>query len=88
MAAPDGLSPDEYARWINARIGAEVRARREQLGVSAYLLGKEGGVSDQTILNIEQSAYKNGSMTGTLARICVYFGTTLPDLIAAAEQRR
>ena len=87
MAAPHGLSPDEYAQWINARIGAEVRARREALGMSAYALGRAGGASDQTILNIERGACLNGSLTGTLARVCVRFGLTLSELIAAAERR-
>ena len=87
MAAPHGFSPDEYARWINLRIGAEVLERREALGLSAYVMGKAGGVSDQTYLNIEQGKYAGGSLTGTLARICARFGVTLSELIAAAERR-
>lgn len=49
-------TPDEYAKWINQRIGEEVRRRREALGLSAYALGKVAGVSDQTILNIERGS--------------------------------
>lgn len=49
-------TPDEYAHWINQRIGEEVRRRREALGLSAYALGKLAGVSDQTILNIERGS--------------------------------
>lgn len=80
--------PDKYALWINARIGAEVRERREALGISAYALGRSAGVSDQTILNLEQGFCPNGCWTGTLARIGVRFGTTLSELVAAAEARR
>ena len=87
MVAPHGLSPDEYANWINLRICAEVRERRESLGLSAFTMSKAGGVSDQSYLNIEQGKDDRGSLTGTLARICVRFDTTLSELIAAAERR-
>jgi transcriptional regulator with XRE-family HTH domain len=80
--------PEDYPKWINDRIGAEVRARREALHLSAYALGKAAGnVSDQTILNIEQGFNPNGCWTGTLARICQRFGTTLDVLIVAAHAR-
>lgn len=84
---PDYTTPDEYADWINKRIGAEVLRRREALGLSAYALGRVCGVSDQTILNIEQGLCPNGCWTGTLARMCLRFGTTLSELVAAAERR-
>ncbi len=84
---PAPTTPDEYADWINARIGAEVRRRREALKLSAYAMGRVCGVSDQTILNIEQGLCPNGCWTGTLARMCVRFGTTLSELTAAAERR-
>ncbi len=45
---------EAYAAWLNRRIGAEVRRRREEQGLSAYALGKAGQVTDQTILNLEQ----------------------------------
>lgn len=83
----DPRTPDEYADWINARLGAEVRRRREALGLSAYALGRVCGVSDQTILNIEQGLCPNGCWTGTLARMCARFDTTLSALVAAAEGR-
>ncbi len=87
MAWHHGCPPEDYPRWINERIGAEVRERREALGLSAYALGRAAGVSDQTILNIEQGFNPNGCWTGTLARICVKFGTTLPVLTGAAQAR-
>jgi hypothetical protein len=69
MAAPDGQSPDDYARWINERIGAEVRARREKLGVSAYLLGKERGVSDPpTLSKVQTIADKLDGLINALRR--------------------
>ena len=76
---------DAYAARINRGLGAEVRRRREALGLSAYALGKAGLVSDQTILNIEQGTVV--PLVSTLARICVRFGTTLPELVTAAEAR-
>ena len=88
MADLDGLSGDDYVKWLNIRIGAEVRERREALPISAYALGKAAGnVSDQTILNIEQGFNPNGCWTGMLARICLRFGTTLDVLMAAAHRR-
>ena len=78
--------PDQYADWINQRIGEEVRRRREALNLSAYALGKAGLVSDQTILNLEQGNTERGCLTGTLARIARHLGTTLSELITAAEQ--
>lgn len=84
---PAPTTPDEYADWINARIGAEVRRRREALRLSAYALGKDAGVTDQTILNLEQGNCDRGCLTGTLARIAFRFGTTLSELTAAAERR-
>lgn len=83
---PDCNTPDDYADWINARIGAEVRRRREALGLSAYTLGRACGVSDQTILNIEQGNCDRGWLTGTLARVAFHFGTTLSALITEAER--
>lgn len=84
---PDYTTPDEYADWINARIGAEVRRLREAAGLSAYKLGRLCGVSDQTILNIEQGNCDRGCLTGTLARVAFRFGITLSALIDAAEGR-
>mgnify|MGYP001218872111 CR=1 FL=1 len=81
-------SPDDYVRSLNQRIGAEVKERREVLGLSAYTLAKAAGVTDQTILNIEQGLCPNGAWSATLMRIAVRFGTTLSELVAAAERRR
>ena len=81
-------TPDEYAKGINACIGVEVKKRREALGLTAYALGREAGnVSDQTIVNIEKGRCPNGCMTGSLARICHRLGTTMAELMGAAERR-
>lgn len=81
-------SPEDYVRSLNRRIGAEVKERREALGLSAYTLAKAAGVTDQTILNIEQGLCPNGPWVATLMRIAVRFGTTLSELAAAAERRQ
>lgn len=73
-----------YADWINRRIGEEVRRRRVAHGMTPYALGLLCGASDQTILNIERNQCKNGHVTGTLARIAFFFGTTLEALIESA----
>lgn len=78
-------TPDEYADWINQRIGGEVRRLREARGWSAYALGRAAGVTDQTILNIERANAPRGSLTGTLARIALRLGLTLSQLVCAAE---
>ncbi len=78
-------TPDEYATWINRRLGAEVRRRRIALGLSAYALARAAGVSGQAILNLEQGRLKQGCMSGTLARIARCLGITLSELVTAAE---
>lgn len=78
-------TPEDYVTWLNQRLGQEVRRRREALGLSAYALGKVVGVTDQTILNLEQGLCPNGCWMGTLARIARHFGLRLRDLIEAAE---
>lgn len=88
MSTNPASNPDTYTKWIHERIGLEVRERREALNISAYALGRSAGVSDQTILNIERGVYPNGCWTGTLARICVHFGTTLDVLMVAAHRRK
>ena len=80
---PAFATPDEYADWINKRIGKEVARLRGSM--SAYKLGPACGVSDQTILNLEQGNFDRGVLTGTLARIAFYFGLKLKELIGAAE---
>ena len=82
---PAFASADEYERWINRRIGQEVQRLRTQAGLSAYKLGQICGVTDQTVLNIEQARRPCGCMTGSLARIAHFFGLRLRDLIARAE---
>ena len=77
------VDADAYAARINRCLGAEVRRRREALGMSAYALGKAGRVTDQTILNIEQDRVE--PLLATLARLCVPFETTLTELVRAAE---
>ena len=78
-------SPDEYAAWINQRIGAEVKRRREALGLSAYALARLAGVSDQTVLNIEHGRCKTGVNAATLARLCPTFHVALWEFMASAE---
>lgn len=78
---------EDYPKWITERIGAEVRERREALPLSAYAMGRAADVSDQTILNIEQGFNPNGCWIGTLARIAMRLGTTLSELVTAAERR-
>ncbi len=77
---------DEYTDWINRNIGLEVRRRREALGLSAYALAHEAGVSDQTLLNLEQGWLKKGCMSGTLIRIARRLGLRLSELVSATEE--
>jgi DNA-binding XRE family transcriptional regulator len=79
---------DEYADWINARIGAEARRIREAAGVTPYAMGRAGKVSDQTILNLERGHQDRGCLSGTLARICYRFEVTLSELVWVAEWNR
>lgn len=82
---PSPQTPDEYADWLQRRIGAEVRRRRAALGLSAYALARAAGVSDQAILNLEQGRLKQGCTTGTLARIARRLGTRFCDFVLSAE---
>jgi len=81
-------SPDDEVDSFLRNLGAEIRARREMLGISSYALGRAGDVTDQTILNIEQGRCLNGCQVGTLYRIAERLGTELESLIAAAKARR
>lgn len=80
-------TPDDYADWINKRIGKEVMRLRLEAGLSPYALAKECSVSDQALLNLERGENDRGSLTGTLARIAFRFGITLAELIASAERQ-
>ncbi len=86
-------NPDDYVKWINRCIGEEIRARRREVerwggqDLSAYELGRAAKVSDQAVLNIEQAVNPNGSWTGTIARIALRLGSTLPDIVVAATRR-
>lgn len=74
--APAKLPPvdaDAYVARLNRQVGEVLREWREARGLSAYALAKVARVTDQTILNIEQGGCPNGPLTGTLARLCVYF---------------
>ena len=78
-------SADEHVRLLHQRIGKEVRKRRDAMGLSAYTLAKAAGVTDQTILNLEQGLCPNGCWTGTLARIALRLGTSFTELVVTAE---
>ncbi|MBL9151967.1 MAG: helix-turn-helix transcriptional regulator [Verrucomicrobiales bacterium] len=80
-------STEDAVSFFIRDLGAEIRSRRERLGISAYSLGRAGNVTDQTILNIEQGRCGNGCQVGTLFRIAERLGTTLPELITAALLR-
>ena len=82
---PQPLSPEDYLALVNRKIGAEVRERREALHISAYALASKSGVTDQTILNMEQGLTTPN--LATLVWICVRFGTTLEEFIVAAMRR-
>jgi len=86
MTSPE-CSPDDYILSLNRHLGAEIAERRVALGLSAYTLARAANVSDQTVLNIERGQYANGCWTATLARMALRLGTTLSELIAAAERR-
>lgn len=86
MSLPE-RSPDDYITSLNQCIGAEIAERRLALGLSAYTLAKAAAVSDQTVLNIERGHYANGCWMATLARMALRLGTTLSELVAAAERR-
>ncbi len=78
-------SPDAYAAWVNQRIGQEVIRRRTAIGLSAYALAKQIGLTDQSIRNIELGKCPAGSLSTSLARVAHRFGTTLGRFIDTAE---
>ena len=77
--------PDEYADWINRRVGEECRELRERKGVGASALAIPGKLSDQTILNLEKAIHSINLKT--LARLARQLGTTLPAIVTAAHAR-
>lgn len=83
MKAPPFATPEAYLSFITRRLGAEVRGRREALRLSPYTLAKHSGVSDQTILNIEQGLTTPN--LATLVLIAVRFSTTLSEFVNASE---
>lgn len=83
---PPAHDPDGYAAWFARRLGEEVRARKEALGLSAYALARKARVTDQTIQNVMHGTH--GPLVGTLARLCVCFGTTLSELVTTVEHGR
>ena len=78
-------APDAYAAWVNRRIGQEVLRRRTAIGLSAYALAKQIGLTDQSIRNIERGKCPTGSLSTSLALVAHRFGTTLGRFIDTAE---
>lgn len=78
-------SPDAYAAWVNHRIGQKVIRCREAIGLSAYALAKQIGLTDQSIRNIERGKCPAGTLSSNLARIAHRFGTSLGHFISSAE---
>jgi transcriptional regulator with XRE-family HTH domain len=77
--------PGSIAAWVNRRIGQEVIRRRTAIGLSAYALAKQIGLTDQSIRNIELGKCPAGSLSTSLARVAHRFGTTLGRFIDTAE---
>lgn len=75
------LDPEEYAKWLNARVGEELRRRRGTR--SAYELAIPRRLSDQTILNIEQCVH-SATIT-SLGLVCARLRFRVSELVVAAE---
>lgn len=66
------------------RLGALLRARREELGFSARHVAREVDVRDSTIMRLERGAYASPA-PDKLARIAHVLGLDLADVFATAE---
>ncbi|HVB01978.1 MAG TPA: helix-turn-helix domain-containing protein [Acidimicrobiales bacterium] len=66
------------------RLGEFLRARREELGLSARHLARAVGVRDSTIMRLERGAYA-APAADKLARITEQLNLELADVFALAE---
>ena len=66
------------------RLGEFLRARREELGLSARHLARAVGVRDSTIMRLERGAYA-APAADKLARIAEQLKLELADVFALAE---
>jgi transcriptional regulator with XRE-family HTH domain len=66
------------------RLGEFLRARREELGLSARHLARAVGVRDSTIMRLERGAYA-APAADKLARITEHLKLELADVFALAE---
>jgi hypothetical protein len=75
------LDPEDYAAWLNARVGEELRRRRGTR--SAYELAIPRRLSDQTILNIERCVH-SATIT-SLGLVCARLRIRASELVLSAE---
>ncbi len=68
---------------IEARIAANLRRRREELGLSLGQLAERSGVSKAMIAKVESGA--SSPTAGLLGRLCGGLGVTLSTLMIEAE---
>ncbi len=68
---------------IEARIAANLRLRRDALGLSLGQLAERSGVSKAMIAKVESGA--SSPTAALLGRLCSGLGVTLSSLMAAAE---
>jgi len=68
---------------IEARIAANIRRRREELGLSLAQLAAKSGVSKAMIAKVESG--QSSPTAGLLGRLCAGLGVTLSTLMIEAE---
>lgn len=73
----------EAADPVEARIAANLKARREELGLSMAQLAERSGVSKAMIAKVESGA--SSPTAGLLGRLCAGLGVTLSSLMLSAE---
>jgi transcriptional regulator with XRE-family HTH domain len=66
------------------RLGEFLRARREELGLSARHIARAVGVRDSTIMRLERGAYA-APAADKLARVAEHLKLELADVFALAE---
>ncbi len=66
------------------RLGRWLRAKRQEAGLSTIQLGKQAGMSDTTIVRLEQGAF-SAPAPDKLARIADVLGIELADVYAMAD---